>query len=241
MSNLIRSIMTLILSLVFLLTFSSSTAFAKNDDFEALDSQTITEIQELSKKALSSDSVKEQILNEMVKSGGQDRAKDVHNTNQNEYHNLSKKDKKLYLLSNILVSKEVKINQVKNPNLVKRSDPKNGNNYGCWTTDGWVTYKNIWGQVGVKFTVTAYSCAEQTYMASGRILNSRGEVYFPGWGYYGEVNNGYQYITNSQFVGYRQGVFKSCLSTNWSCMQELRPWVELHTTPFNAVDYFYAA
>jgi hypothetical protein len=233
--------MTLLCSLVLILAFSSNTTFAKNLENEDLEPQTISEIQEFSKKALSDSSTKDKIINEIKKTGGEERAKNIQKLNQKEYLKLSKKDKKLYQLSNILVSKEVKINQAKNSNLVRRSEPRNGDNYGCWTTEGWVTYKNIWGQVGVKFTVSAYSCAEQTYMTSGRILNSRGEVYFPGWGYYGEVNNSYQYITNSQFVGFRQGVFKSCMSTNWSCVQELRPWVELHTTPFNAVDYFYGA
>jgi len=241
MPKFLRSIMTLLGGLVLILSFSSNSTFAKNVETEDLDSQTYSQIQDYSRKALSDTQTKDKIKKEIERFGGEEKAKKIHNKTQVEYNNLSKEDKKLYLLSNILVEKEVKNNQIKNPNLNRRSESRSGDNYGCWTTDGWVMYRNIWGQVGVKFTVTAYSCGEQTYMTSGKILNSRGEVYFPGWGYYGEAGNGYQYITSSQFVGYRQGVFKSCMSTNWSCIQELRPWVELHTTPFNSTDYFYGA
>ena len=78
-------------------------------------------------------------------------------------------------------------------------------------------------------------------MYSGSVLSTRGEIYMPAWGYYGEAGNGWQSFTRSEFVAFRQGVFKSCLSTNWSCPQELRPWVEVHANPLSRLDLFYSS
>jgi len=142
-----------ILSIIFLsIAFTSNTVYASNKQKD-LNPEAQQEINELSKKALNDQGSRDKISKEIEKNGGLEKAKKVNKTNPSDYPSLSESDKKLYQLSNILVTKEIKIEGKKNLNLVRRGENGQQNNYSCWYTDGWVTYRNIWGLTGIKFVL----------------------------------------------------------------------------------------
>jgi hypothetical protein len=86
------------------------------------------------------------------------------------------------------------------------------------------------------------ACADGSRVWSGSVVSSWPSISAPGWSYYGEsADRKFEYFTYGykEWVGSRQGIFKLCISYNYACVQDSRPWVEYHATRIGVNDYWY--
>lgn len=113
-------------------------------------------------------------------------------------------------------------------------------NYSCWDYTGTNNFYNAVGGLLYNFSLRSNACADSSKVYSGSVRSSSPGIYQLGWSYYGEQpDRKFDYVANGQeYISSRQGLFKLCVNSNFVCIQETRPWVELHQRRIGQSDYF---
>ena len=144
---------------------------------------------------------------------------------------------KKFISTKILIESERIIKNATNVNSKYESKTKN---YSCWDGTGYEIGKALAGNWLYKFNLRINACADYNTVYSGSVRSTWAEVYAVGWSYVGETNDRkFDYLTSTEYIASRQGLFKLCVNSNWVCAQESRPWVEYHATREGYNDYWY--
>jgi hypothetical protein len=115
-------------------------------------------------------------------------------------------------------------------------------NYSCWDGTGYELVRAWAGNWLFRYNLRISACADYSRIYNGFIRGTWGDIYSPGWAYYGDTGDRrFDYINwgASEYIASRQGLFKLCINNNWSCVNESRPWVEYHATRQGYADYWY--
>jgi hypothetical protein len=178
---------------------------------------------------------------ETIKTIAKEENKDQLTLKLNKEVNKTKNTKlKDYLNNKIVVKTERKIESDKQ-NFISKYESVN-KNYSCWYGTGNEQGFAAAGGTLWKFNLRIRGCADAGRVWSGQIISTWADIYAIGWSYYGETNDRkFEYFTGGyqEWVGSRQGLFKLCISNNYACVQETRPWVEYHATREGFADYWY--
>lgn len=203
------------------MTFNSLSAFAQSND---------SDLGSFSKSET-----------DMIKSF--DSEKDV-TSRKNKLNKAIKESKntkyKNYLEQKVLVETAKSLESDKT-NFVSKYE-NNSKSYSCWYGTGSEQGYNSFGGMLWKFNLRINACADASRVWSGSVQTTWADVFYAGWGYYGETNDrkfayfGPGYL---EYIASRQGLFKACISNNYACVQESRPWVEYHATREGFADYWY--
>jgi hypothetical protein len=147
---------------------------------------------------------------------------------------------KEFLNTKIAVSFDEKIDGVKIKTISKYDNLEK--NYGCYSNSGSKGGYNNFGNELFRFYIGVSYCADYSRVYNGSVSYISGSTYAPGVSYYGEAPAGRNYeryaAGYTEYIPTKQGLFKTCISYNFSCIYEYRPWIEFHATrEGNYVDY----